>query len=118
MSDTDKAAAWHAFLAAIEEWATVDQGDLAEKRKLADAASAYAASRGGAAPASRPQPTTSGGAVFKFGRSKGAPLAGAQKSDLEWYAGALRRSIAEPEKARFLASNEAELAQVEAELAR
>lgn len=84
-------------------------------KNLCEAASAYAAARTSSAP-SRPA-VASSGAAFRFGRLKGQALRGSDLKDLEWYAGALRKSISDPEKARFLESNEAELAQVDAELA-
>jgi single-strand DNA-binding protein len=59
------------------------------------------------------------GAVFPpFGRSKGLPVAGASQGDLEFYAGAARRSLADPEKARWHDKARELLAAIEAELAR
>jgi hypothetical protein len=54
----------------------------------------------------------------RFGRDAGTPLSEASERTLDWYGGALRKSIADPDKARFRSSNEADLAGVERELAR
>src|SRR4051812_25649341 len=56
------------------------------------------------AAAARPVSTSSGLLPTNFpnyGRSKGAPIAGASQGDLEYYANGARRSIADPAKARF-----------------
>lgn len=56
--------------------------------------------------------------VLRFGRAQGTPISEADDRDLEWYAGALRRSIEDPDKARFRSANEADLRAIEDELAR
>lgn len=76
-----------------------------------------------AAPASsseRRAPASRGGdaPVMKFGKSKGTPIDEADEDDLTWYAGALRKSVNDPEKSRFKAQNLSELEAVERELAR
>lgn len=53
-----------------------------------------------------------------YGRSKGAPIAGASASDLEYYANGARRSLADSTKARFHEKERALLAAIEAEQAR
>ncbi len=53
-----------------------------------------------------------------YGRSKGAPIAGATLQDLEYYANGARRSLADPSKARFHDKERELLAVIEAELAR
>lgn len=53
--------------------------------------------------------------AIRFGSSKGVPLRDADDDDLSWYAGALAKSVADPEKARFKTSNERDLAAVRAE---
>lgn len=59
------------------------------------------------------------GACFpNYGRSKGRPIHGASLSELEYYAGNARKSIADPEKARWRAKEEALLVELEAEIAR
>src|SRR5579883_2677532 len=69
-------------------------------------------------PARRAPATASGQEpTMRFGRAKGTPLRQADSADLEWYAGALAESIANPDKARFRADNERHLADVREELA-
>ena len=59
------------------------------------------------------------GAVFpNYGRSKGQPVAGASRQDLEYYAQGCRRTLADPGKARFHDKERVLLAAIEAELAR
>jgi hypothetical protein len=59
------------------------------------------------------------GAVFPpYGRSKGAPIAGASIADLEYYINGSRRSLDDPGKARWHDKERALLAVMEAELAR
>ena len=68
--------------------------------------------------ASRPA-ASSGGVVFPpYGRSKGAPVAGASMQDLEFYAGGCRRSLGDPSKARWHDKEAQLLAAIEAEIAR
>lgn len=70
----------------------------------------------------KPKPKSDGakadasGAVFPYGELKGQPIAGADKSDLEWLAGAMRKAIADPAKDKFKAQNSALLVEVEREL--
>lgn len=73
------------------------------------------------APARRsaPPPPADGGMVFPpYGRSKGAPIAGASLQDLEYYANGARRSLADPGKARWHDKERQLLAAIEAEMAR
>lgn len=81
---------------------------------VADAASAPARR------ASAPAPASSGdGPVFPpYGRSKGAPIAGASIQDLEFYINGSRRSLDDPSKARWHEKERVLLAAMEAELAR
>jgi len=45
---------------------------------------------------------SAGGLVFPpYGRSKGTPVAGASKQDLDFYRAGCERTLADPEKARF-----------------
>jgi hypothetical protein len=53
-----------------------------------------------------------------YGRSKGAPIAGASVQDLEFYIGGSRRSLDDPSKARWHDKERVLLAAMEAELAR
>lgn len=60
-----------------------------------------------------------GGPVFPpYGRSKGAPIAGASQQDLEYYANGCRRTLSDPGKARFHEKEKALLAAIEAEIAK
>jgi hypothetical protein len=73
------------------------------------------------APARRPAASSSGGdgMVFPpYGRSRGAPIAGASIQDLEFYIGGSRRSLDDPSKSRFHEKERVLLAAMEAELAR
>jgi len=74
------------------------------------------------APRRAPAPAGAGapaGMVFPpYGRSKGAPIAGATTGDLEFYASGARRSLADPTKSRWHEKERQLLAAIEAELAR
>jgi hypothetical protein len=75
------------------------------------------------APARRPAPASSSasgeGMVFPpYGRSRGAPIAGASIQDLEFYINGSRRSLDDPSKARWHEKERVLLAAMEAELAR
>jgi hypothetical protein len=60
-----------------------------------------------------------GGMVFPpYGRSKGQPVHGASLSDLEFYANGCRRTLANPEKARWHDKERTLLAAIEAEIIR
>ena len=60
-----------------------------------------------------------GGEVFPpYGRSKGAPVRGATKGDLEYYANGCRRSLDDASKSRWHEKERQLLAAIEAELAR
>lgn len=66
-----------------------------------------------------PAPAAGAAAVFpNYGRSKGAPIAGASMQDLEYYAAGARRTLADPAKARWHDKERALLAVIEAEIAR
>jgi hypothetical protein len=71
------------------------------------------------APAYRAPASADGGMVFpNYGRSKGAPVAGASRGDLEFYAGGCRRTLGDPNKSRWHEKERVLLAAIEAELAR
>lgn len=60
-----------------------------------------------------------GGMVFPaYGRSKGAPIAGASMQDLEYYASGARRTLDDPAKSRWHDKERQLLAAIEAEIAR
>lgn len=68
-----------------------------------------------------PRDTSTGGGsdlVIGFGRSKGKTVADTATNDLEWVAGALRKSVDDPAKSRWRAQNEELLTAVEHELER
>lgn len=73
------------------------------------------------APAARRAPAAAGGdgMVFPpYGRSKGAPIAGASIQDLEFYISGCRRTLDDPAKSRWHEKERTLLAALEAELAR
>ena len=74
------------------------------------------------APARALRETAAGGdrgLVFPpYGRSKGAPIAGASRQDLEFYIGGSRRSLDDPAKSRWHDKERVLLSAMEAELAR
>ena len=64
-------------------------------------------------------PSGDRGMVFPpYGRSKGAPIAGASMQDLEYYIAGSRRSLDDPSKSRWHDKERALLAAMEAEVAR
>jgi hypothetical protein len=66
-----------------------------------------------------PSPAGGEGMVFPpYGRSRGAPIAGASMQDLEFYISGSRRSLDDPSKARWHEKERVLLAAMEAELAR
>lgn len=78
-----------------------------------------AAAAAGAEPPRRSSAGAPAGAVFpNYGRSKGAPIAGATVQDLEYYAAGARRSLADPSKSRFHDKERQLLTAIEAELSR
>jgi len=71
--------------------------------------------------AGRRAPAAAGGdgMVFPpYGRSKGAPIAGASTQDLEFYISGCRRTLDDPAKSRWHEKERTLLAALEAELAR
>lgn len=71
------------------------------------------------APARRAAAPSDGGMVFPpYGRSKGAPIAGASVQDLEFYISGCRRTLDDPAKSRWHDKERTLLAALEAELAR
>ena len=74
-----------------------------------------------AAPARRPAAASSDGTptvLPPYGRSKGAPIAGASIQDLEFYINGCRRTLDDPGKSRWHEKERVLLAALEAELAR
>jgi hypothetical protein len=87
---------------------TIGEGAAAQRSPPAARAQRPAASPSGPAPTVFPN----------YGRSKGAPIAGANRQDLEFYATGARRTLSDPGKARFHDKERALLAAIEAELGR
>jgi hypothetical protein len=72
-----------------------------------------------AAPAPRAASGGGGGMSFpNYGRSKGAPIAGASMQDLEYYASGCKRTLNDPAKSRWHDKERELLAAIEAEIAR
>lgn len=66
-----------------------------------------------------PRAASTGGACFpNYGRRKNEPVEGSEIGDLEYYASGCRRSLDNPEKARWHDKERALLAAIEAEIAR
>lgn len=110
---------------------------MAKKRALVDAAlTVTAASRiftqdledlpeeirnNGSAPKPKtaaPKPEPSGPVFPNYGRAAGKPIADGTDDDLRMYAAGAERSLRDPQKARFLGSNERLLAAIQDEQAR
>jgi hypothetical protein len=90
---------------------------VASKQEALRAKLAHVVSTVDAAAAPRPAPS-SGGAVFPpFGRAKGMPIAGASMKDLEYYAAAARKSLADDSKAKWHAKEQALLDAIMDEMA-
>jgi hypothetical protein len=122
MSDLLKAAAWTKLVNASDEHANIRSKGAAQA--LSDAAKQWAEASG--APAPRPAAsgamkgtngnTLRSGQVVPFGRTKGTPIEEAETKDLQWLAGAMRESIADPSKERFAPKNRELLDAIEHEL--
>jgi hypothetical protein len=109
----DKKQAWTELSIAAVAYAATREA--VQSQALATAADAWAESRGWRPP--REAGAKPGGdLVLNFSRSKGKPVSEAATEDLQWVVERLHASIADPEKARFRAKDEALLEAVEAEL--
>jgi hypothetical protein len=92
----------HGFRLSLGELSIGPVADSAPSRSFRDAA-----------------PSGERGLVFPpYGRSKGAPIAGASLQDLEYYIAGSRRSLDDPSKSRWHDKERVLLAAMEAELAR
>lgn len=72
-------------------------------------------------PRQRPSDSSEGAHVIRFGRNKDCAIDdedAVSLEDLEWYRAAVARNVADPDKARFRAADEAILAEIDRELAR
>lgn len=91
-----------------------------ESPEMASRPTPPAASRPAARPtqAAKPAQRTSSGVVFpNWGRMKGQPIAGAPVAELNYYAEATRKNLADPERAKWKDANEKLLHEIERELA-
>lgn len=69
--------------------------------------------------ASSSRPASGGGLTLpNYGRRKGEAIEGSPLADLEFYANGCRRSLADPEKARWHEKEQALLTAIEAEIDR
>lgn len=109
-----RAALWFDLSSAAKAWAA--EPKAAQGQALSDAAKAWAGS--GIAPGVKavPKAGARSGQVVPFGRDKGTPIEEAETKSLQWLAGAMRESIADPAKERFAPKNRALLDAIEAEL--
>ena len=116
-SDLIKTAAWSALVNASDAHSA--NRTKSNAQALSDAADAWCLLRKGPQGAPVGTSNNSSGLVFPpYGRSKGLPVAGASKGDLEFYKSGCERTLADPSKERFHAKERALLAAIEAELGR
>lgn len=94
--------------------------ELAELRAGQAEIKAALASRPAVAAPSAPRSTGGGGSgvLPNYGRAKGQPIVGASIGDLEYYAAGCRRSLDNPDKAKWHAKERDLLAAIEAEIDR
>lgn len=114
-----KAAAWTALVNASDAHSNARTKNAAQQ--LSDAAKAWAAACGAVTSAPKTVKGTNGsalrsGQVVPFGRSKGTPIEEADTKDLQWLAGAMRESIADPAKEKWAPKNRELLDAIETEL--
>lgn len=110
----DKKTAWLELQAVSKAYAL--EPTTTRAQALAEAACEWARAKGWREPRAESAP---GDATLpKFGRNAGQPISGTETEDLEWYAKALRKSIDDPAKSRWIAENQAVLDAIEAELER
>ncbi len=95
-----------------EQQALMSMPDAAFNRRMYKGSGGIPAAQ--PAPSPQPTPAANNERRYRFGLSKGLLIAQAPAEHYEWYVKALRENIANPDKARFLNSNQAELAAVEA----
>jgi hypothetical protein len=86
-------------------------------RALCVSAREYTAAYDKARSEAKPVPSAGSGVVFpNYGRSKGLPVAGASKGDLEFYRGGCLRTLGDPSKSRWHDKERALLAAIDLEL--
>ena len=111
MSDIVKAAAWTRLVDAATDFAagrTKEQGQT-----LSNAAKAWATVCDADV---KPKAAPLGLTFPNYGRSKGLPVAGASKGDLEFYRNGCVRTLEDPSKARWHDKEKQLLAAIDAEL--
>lgn len=113
-TDDARKLAWGALAQSAQRYSA--QPEAVAAQSLAEAAVAWAVAKGYREP--RPAAASGEACLPNFGRNKGQPISGVETKDLEWYAGAMRKSIDDPEKARWRDSNQAMLDAIEAEIER
>jgi len=105
--------AWRQLQATAKAYAVAPPPATPEAAALSEAAKQWAA-------ASKPATARDHGdhsdARIPFGHSRGKLVADADTKDLEWVANALRKSIDDPAKARWVESNQQLLDAIETEL--
>jgi hypothetical protein len=115
-----KADAWSALVNASDDHS--DSRTKSAAQSLSDAAKAWAdVCRAPATSAPKAVKGTNGntlrsGQVVPFGRSKGMPIEESDTKDLQWLAGAMRESIADPAKEKWAPKNRELLDAIEHEL--
>lgn len=110
-------ARWTALQSAAVEHAR-DKSTLSASA-LATAALDFAATQAVALGPKPTAPSAPAGSALVFppyGRSKGQPVKGASRNDLEFYAAGCKRTLDDPSKERFHAKERLLLAAIEAEL--
>lgn len=89
---------------------------LALLKRIADALEAKP--RAASKPTQQALPTNGGPVFGNFGRSKGKPIHGASKSDLDFYGGACVRTLNDPSKSQWHAKERELLMAINEEKAR
>lgn len=116
MTSLTHSAAWTQLCEAATQY-SANPKDEAFRGGLHRAAQVYATSCAPPKVGPSAQTREAHGELIPFGRSKGQPVGQASTSDLQWVAQALRNSIADAGKARWVESNQKLLDVVERELA-
>lgn len=109
-----KKAAWESLQLAAREYTAAPHAQTATN--LVEAACEVAQAKGWREP--RAAPAAGDVCLPNFGRNKGQPISGTETKDLEWYAGALRKSIDDPSKERWVTENQSLLDAITDELER
>jgi hypothetical protein len=121
MATLEEKATWAAVEKAAIRFSSSTTGNNDSRAGLHEAVLAYFSARQAAGAGGSPSRGASSGKgrsgqVVPFGRTKGLPLEEAETKDLQWLAGAMRESIADPSKEQWAAKNRVLLDAIEAEL--